>query len=131
MLATGSRSVVTLALATALTVGTFVGGFIEPAPAIPEPNPVSQMIVRYTDGAPVKRSDGKPWGVQCVDRRYRERLIPGRALGAGMYVVRLRPAVTPRVAARIARQLSACPGVAWAEAPTVVFSPGAREVSHA
>lgn len=123
--------IVTHSLALAIAVGVYGWGSMAPASANSEPDPVSQVIVRYSDGAPVKRSDGKPWGAQCVDRRYRERLVPGRALGAGMYVVRLRPPVAPRVASRIARQLSACPGVAWAEAPTVVFAPGAQGGSHA
>jgi hypothetical protein len=61
--------------------------------------------------------------VQCVDRKYRERLVAKRALGVGMWVVAVEPPVAPRVAERIARQIDRCPGVAWAEAPRVEFRP--------
>ena len=114
--------IASLPIAAALVVGALVGGATDP----PEPRPVSKVVVRYSEDAPVKRSDGKPWGVQCVDARYRERLAPGRSLGAGMYIVRLQPPVSHRVALRIARQLDACPGVVWAEPSTVVFGPRAR-----
>jgi len=84
-----------------------------------------EIIVRYGVDAPAQQSEARPWGVQCVDRKYRDRLIATRAIGAGMWVVAIEPSVTPRVAERIARQIDRCPGVAWAEAPTVEFLPSA------
>lgn len=114
----------TQAVASVLAFSVLTGGPIDLPRATPEPDPISKVIVRYGDGATAERVDGKPWGAQCVDRRYRERLVPGRALGAGMYLIRIKPAVSPVEAKRIIRQLDRCPGVAWAEAPTVQFGPG-------
>lgn len=84
-----------------------------------------QLIVRYGADAPTQRREAPPWGAQCVERKYRERLVAKRALGGGMWVVAVEPPVAPRVAERIARQIDRCPGVAWAEAPRVEFRPSA------
>lgn len=81
-----------------------------------------QLIVRYGADAPKQRREAPPWGVQCVDRKYRERLVAKRALGVGMWVVVVEPPVAPRVAERIARQIDRCPGVAWAEVPRVEYT---------
>jgi hypothetical protein len=109
-------------------VGLLVTGLLSSAYATPSQasveEPSVEIIVRYGVDAPRPRPDSRPWGAQCVDRKYRDRLIAKRAIGAGMWVVAVDPPVAPRVAERIARQIDRCPGVTWAEAPRLVLRPG-------
>lgn len=124
-------SVMPLAVVQAIT-GTLVaaviaGGPGEPHEPLRDAGPVAQIIVRLADNAPVDEPGTRPSGARCVDPGNRVRLRVERALGEGMYVVRVRPPVALGTARRIVRQLGTCPGVSWAEAPAVTFLPGARQ----
>ena len=83
---------------------------------------VEEIIVRYERGGPIETASGDPWGAQCVAEDYRQRLTRDRGLGARMHVVRIEPGATPRVAARIARQMQQCPYIEWTEPDVIVFT---------
>lgn len=93
---------------------------------------VSQIVVRYQQGAPPATSEGLPWGTQCVSTEYQADLSPGPSIGAQMKVVSIDPPVLPIVAQLIALEMQQCPYIVWAEADVVRFDvPSAQDLDPA
>jgi len=93
---------------------------------------VSQIVVRYTPGAPPSTNDGSPWGSQCVSQNYAADLERGPSIGAQMKVVMIDPPVLTVVAELIALDMQQCPYIEWAEADVVRFDvPSARDLDPA
>jgi len=83
-----------------------------------------RLIVRYELGAPPARTNGDPWGAQCVVApRDRSLLVRGRWIGVGMRIVRFRQPIPAQRAQRIAREFAACPYITWAEADVLSWDP--------
>lgn len=90
---------------------------------------VTQIVVRYQQGAPPVTSEGNPWGAQCVSPEYQAMLEPGPSIGAQMKVVTIDPPLLPVVAELIALEMQQCPYVMWAEADVVRFDvPSAQDL---
>lgn len=83
---------------------------------------VQQIIVRYEARSPVVTGTGDPWGAQCVDSEYHDRIHSGRWIGARMRVLDVHPSVSESVGQALADQLTQCPHIEWAEADTVRYS---------
>jgi hypothetical protein len=82
---------------------------------------ITQLIIRYDAGAPPVNAQGRPWGAQCVRKRDQVLLNRGRWNGAGMRLLVLKEPVNSARAHRIARELSLCPYVLWAEPNSVLL----------
>lgn len=85
---------------------------------------VTQIVVRYEQGAPPTTSEGRPWGSQCVSTAHRQKLFVDRGIGARMRVVRIQPPTSAFLARAIAAQIGQCPLIEWAEADTVTLTLG-------
>jgi len=83
---------------------------------------VTSVIIRYEVGAPPATSKNRPWGTQCVRQNDRELIDRrGRWVGAGMRKVILTRAVSQLRAERIARDISLCPYIEFAEPNLPIF----------
>lgn len=90
---------------------------------------VTQIVVRYQQGAPPAASEGRPWGSQCVSPEHQALLQIGPSIGAQMKVVSIDPPLLPLTAELIALQMQQCPYVEWAEADVVRFDvPSAQDL---
>lgn len=76
---------------------------------------VSELIIQYRATTPLLQRDGLPWGIQCLKKKHRDRIILDRGLGASMWTLKIKPPVGPKVASLIVNRLENCPGVMWAE----------------
>jgi len=83
---------------------------------------VTSVIIRYEVGAPPVTSKNRPWGTQCVRKKDRDLIAKrGRWIGAGMRKVILTRAVGTLRANRIARDISLCPYIDFAEPNLPIF----------
>ena len=76
---------------------------------------VSELIIQYGATTPLLQRDGLPWGIQCLKKKHRDRIILDRGLGASMWTLKIKPPIGPKVASLIVNRLENCPGVMWAE----------------
>jgi len=119
------RTLPPLATAVAALVILTLCGHLAAPSAIARDTParVNELIVRYELGAPPVHNNGEPWGSQCVRLSDRKLLKRGRWIGAGMRRLELTKPLAKTRADRIAREISLCPYVLWAESNGVVWGP--------
>jgi hypothetical protein len=108
----------------ALVIMTLCGHLAAPtARASEHLTRVNELIVRYEIGVPAAALNGRPWGAQCVRLKDQKLLQRGRWIGAGMRRIDLNKPVSRIRADRIAREMSQCPYVLWAESNGLTLGP--------